>query len=430
MRHRVIYAIGAVMMTATTLLAQDQSQVGAGNAAAAAISSKSPVVQSAMAYIKSQAMKVHDGHLMNETLDAIFNPKTCIQHRANLALADKQAIVQNLVAAGLVDPADGAGIPGGLMAGVFPGVVNDGTPCPQLPQPFDAAPGSAFGSHHSYPGGLPVHESNNDTADVNLAREYREIYGHPGTGDGLPTINAGDIDAGVTDPATDLFINEDIILAAPLWHDWAKPIVFQWNANGTEYAELSIGDTSTSSTLGAAKTGGHHILSVAESMARGFSPAFVITQASAHSAPTLGNEFKVVNWLRAAAIIARIDPVAAGFLRIDGHGAYRLPELRKLGQIDLNASNQTNLLPEYQLHNLSDADFTESIPAITISQVVLADLAPQFGYSPADVANYNNKFRNVVLSYLTAERLHILYSQGGLGAVTAQLKTLRGKGLI
>jgi hypothetical protein len=60
-------------------------------------------------------------------------------------------------------------------------------------------------------------------------------------------------------------------------------------------------------------------------MARGLSPKFVITQASAHSNPTSGNEDKVVNWLRAAAIIAGIDPVAKGYLRVDGASHLRLP---------------------------------------------------------------------------------------------------------
>ncbi len=52
-------------------------------------------------------------------------------------------------------------------------------------------------------------------------------------------------------------------------------------------------------------------------MARGLSPFLVITQASAHAAPTLGNEYKVVNWLRAGAIVARIDPIAKGYLTVD-----------------------------------------------------------------------------------------------------------------
>src|SRR5207302_798758 len=103
-------------------------------------------------------------------------------------------------------------------------------------------------------------------------------------------------------------------------------------------------------------TGGHHILGVAESMACGLSPELVITQASAPSAPTLGSEYKVVNWLRAAAIVARIDPVAKGYLVLDAQGNPRLPALRSLGEgVDLPAAGQTNLLVEYQIHNLSDA---------------------------------------------------------------------------
>src|SRR5215831_10591302 len=107
-------------------------------------------------------------------------------------------------------------------------------------------------------------------------------------------------------------------------------MVFQWNADGTEFAELNFGGTGTLDAFGSpgdSRTGGHHILSVAESMKRGLPPELVITQASAHSAPTLGNEFKVVNWLRAAAIVARIDPVAKGYLAADGQGNLRLPPL-------------------------------------------------------------------------------------------------------
>ncbi|HSS39746.1 MAG TPA: hypothetical protein VLT58_13345, partial [Polyangia bacterium] len=87
-------------------------------------------------------------------------------------------------------------------------------------------------------------------------------------------------------------------------------------------------------------------------------PALVIAQASAHGNPTLGNEFKVVNWLRAAAIIAGVDPVQAGYLAPDAAGNLRLPPLRQLASVDLNAAGQTNLLAEYTIHNLSDADFT------------------------------------------------------------------------
>jgi hypothetical protein len=117
-------------------------------------------------------------------------------------------------------------------------------------------------------------------------------------------------------------------------------------------------------------------------MVRGFSPAFVITQASAHSNPTSGNEYKVVNWVHAAAIMAQIDPVAAGYLIVDKSGNLRLPPLRALGDIDLADLGQTNVLAEYTLHNLSDADFTYSGPAVVAVNTILQTLAPHYGYNP------------------------------------------------
>ena len=74
-------------------------------------------------------------------------------------------------------------------------------------------------------------------------------------------------------------------------------------------------ETGTHSPCGPGlSTGGHHILSLAEAMVRGFSPAFVDVQACAHSTPTEGNESRVVAWIEAAAIIARQDPIAKGYL--------------------------------------------------------------------------------------------------------------------
>src|SRR5215831_3078740 len=227
--------------------ADDQTKVGAGNTAAIALAKKSPMVQSAYQFVLSQAGRLRDFKLRRETLDALGNDNTCIRHRANLSEAQKDAIVQALLAQNLANPADAAAIVGGLKAGVFPPVVEDGTGCPKLPQKFFSAPGSAsvFG-HHSYPGGLPVHESNNDIADVHLAKEYREVYGNTGRG-GLPTVNPSDVQGesnqGEDSDVSAIFIDEDLIIGAPLWHDWAKPMVFQWNANGTEFVELNFGGT-------------------------------------------------------------------------------------------------------------------------------------------------------------------------------------------
>jgi hypothetical protein len=45
------------------------------------------------------------------------------------------------------------------------------------------------------------------------------------------------------------------------------------------------GKTDNYGATGDSTTGGHHIIGLAEAMKRGLSPDFVITQASAHSAP-------------------------------------------------------------------------------------------------------------------------------------------------
>jgi len=401
------------------------AQTGAGNANAIALAQKSPAVQTAYNYLITQAQSINNEKLRFQTLDAISNATTCVKHRVGVSPAKQQQNLQELEQAGLVDLNDDKTFPGGLLAGVYPAIVNDGSACPQLPQAFFSAPGSVFSGHHSYPGGLPIHEANNDTSDQYLANQYRAMYGHSTFG--FVALDPMVLNKPPKERST-VFIDQDVIVAAPIWHDWGKSIVFQWNADGTEFPELNFGGNGVTDNNGGAgnsKTGGHHIISVAESMARGLSPAFVITQACAHSNPTSGNEYKVVNWLRAAAIMAQIDPMAAGYLTKDAAGNFRLPALRELGDIDLADQGQTNVLAEYTLHNLSDADFTYSGPALTAAQTILQTLAPGYGYDPADAATYNNKFRNPALSFLTGEHILMLYSSKGLDGVRAELNRLR-----
>ena len=417
MRARVLLILSLVP-GCLLLHAQEQSAPGAGNQRAIELSSKSRRVQQAYEYLLIQAKKIRAPHLRQETLDALANPQSCIRHRAGLTMEGKERILQNLVRAGLADTEDQTTIPGGLMAGVFPPVLDEGSACPHLPQRFSSAPGGEFSGHHSYPGGLPIHEANNERAALNLAQDYRVMYGQ----------SRGQSSTGAA-REPDIMIDPDVVIAAPIWHDWAKAIVFQWNNDGSEFQELSFGGNGTADNYGSAgnsKTGAHHILGLAETMKRGFDPVLVIAQASAHSAPTLGNEFKVVNWLRAAAIVAQIDPVEKGYLIADKHGRLRLPPVRKLGSIDLlNADPpQTNLLAEYTIINLSDSDFTFSVPAVKTVQIILRELAPEFGFGDVDTATYNNDYRNPVLSSLTAEHLLMIYGEHGFEGVRHELKQL------
>ncbi|MET0226095.1 MAG: hypothetical protein ABW187_06620 [Dokdonella sp.] len=419
------------MTMASQAFADDQTQPGAGNANAVRLADRSPLVRSANQFLIGQAQKIRQASVRNQTLDILTNTHSCAKHRAGLATdSAKDAVIAQLTVAGLVNPADAANFPGGLRTAIFPPVLNESSNCPQLPQPYRSAPGSAFGGHHSYPGGLPVHVSNNDVSDVHLAAQYQSVYGNTAAY-GLPQVDR-DADEEEANRG-DLAIDDDTILAAPIWHDWAKSIVFQWNADGSEFAEFNFGGAGSTDAWGAAgdsRTGAHHILSIAEAMSRGLPPLLVITQASAHSAPTSGNEYKVVNWLHAAAIIARIDAVAAGYLATDSAGRLRLPPLDALGSIDLNAAGQTNLRAEYTLHNLSDADFTYSGPAVASVAVVLAELAAEFGYDAGDTTRYNTAYRNPTLSYLSAERLLIIYSDQGSNGVRRELRRLRNLNVI
>jgi len=413
--------------------AQDQTVPGAGNATAIALSNKSPMVQSAKEFLLKNIKRIDDASARAITLDAIANPTTCVAHRTGLQESDKNTILQELIAAGLVDVRDNSTFPGGLKAGVFPPLLEDGNACPKLPQTFFSAPGSFFGGHHSYPGGLPVHESFNDVSSLNLANGYRRVYGH--SEGGLPVIDLRDASVLLSEKPADIFLGEDVMIAAPIWHDWAKSMVFQWNSDGSEFRELNFGGNGQTDNYGApgnSKTGAHHMISAAEAMKRGLPADLVIAQVSAHSHTIPDNEFKVVNWLHTAAILAQIDPVAQGYLSRDAQGRLRLPPVRHLGEVNLNAAlpSQTNLLAEYPLHALSDADSTLTEPAVTIDQVILRTLAPEFGFDANQVAAYNNGFRNPVFSFLTAERLLIIYGNSGLDGARAEINNLRKRGII
>ena len=241
MFRRDVAVFCVVLLSCTQAFAADQTQVGAGNLRAQQIGNASPLVQSAVELLEQNARQIQDPELRAVTLDSFLNSNTCIRHRAHVTDAVKTEIINTLVAQGLVNPADAASITGGLKAGIFPPVNGDGSACPTMPLTFKATPGSNFGGHHSYPGGLAVHESFNDQSSTNFADTYRGEYGSLGEHN-LP-VTRGARRVG------DVRIDQDVILAAPIWHDWAKMMVFQWNADGTEFTELNFGGTAPTTTM-------------------------------------------------------------------------------------------------------------------------------------------------------------------------------------
>ena len=143
---------------------------GAGNANAVALSQKSPIVQSAFRFLLERP-RAHD-QTCEPTPDAINED---LREASRWRQRTRRLRPSSNCGAGLVVQTT-CDLPGGLLAGVFPPLVNDGSACPQLPQAFYSAPGSVSGGHHSYPGGLPVHESNNDIGCRSRASIPRRVW--------------------------------------------------------------------------------------------------------------------------------------------------------------------------------------------------------------------------------------------------------------
>ncbi len=328
-----------------------------GNARAAEIARSSPRVRSMYARVEALARSIGDASLRESVLALLRDPKPSYGLRTP-SPEGRRELRDRLAAEGFI----AADAP---VAGIFP----NGTE-PQArsaPQPFWSVPGSADGSHHAYPGGLAVHEYFNATMAAQFAQTYDRVY--------------------FSDTKR---VDRDTLVAAALWHDITKAVVFQWNDDGTLTEETAIGET-----------GGHHVLGGAESIVRGRSPRFVTTLLSAHAAPSLGDEAKVVTWCRAAALIAGVDPVDYGLVRRSG------------SEFSLAAAP----VPiEAFINHLSDHDYVLSVHAYRVVEAQLRAFAPNRG----DFA----WFKNGVLARTSAIALYDTLARSGPRAFAAEVAGL------
>jgi hypothetical protein len=347
----------------------------AGNQAAMGIAQKSNLISRAKEQIYALAQSISDSSIRSATLSVLDTPAPTYQLKSP-SDNDKQQVRQELLAAGLIPDAT-------TVQGIFPPVADGNTPA----QPIWSAPGSTYGGHHSYPGGLIVHEWVNTT----LAKAFNDIY------EAAYGV--------VSNPAA---INPSISLAAPLWHDIHKTVVMQWNPDGSELAEQTIADT-----------GAHHPISGAEAIVRGMPADFVIAQLSAHDAPSnsmdtvtsatpiLSGYHRLVNYVQAAAIIARIDPVAAGLLVKNSDGSFSLKQDP----------------PRYEgyINHLSDHDFLLTGDSAGLMIKTLQQIAGDYGIDPMNQTPRFNLFRNLVFSQIADMRLYGAMTVGGVAAVKAMI---------
>lgn len=229
------------------------------------------------------------------------------------------------------------------------------------PQSFLCSPGSGYQSHHSYPGGLVTHTAGNMMISEAIFAAYKDVYGFE--------------------------MDRDFVVASQMLHDLHKPWVFQWGASG---------ESRTENTL--AGTGEHHVLGVAESIVRGMPSGMVVAQACAHNHPgSPKDEAEVVGWITAAAILAGIDPVAAGLLDKNGK---TLPEPRRM---------------EGFVTHLGDHDWVLTVPAAKWTIAAMHNIARnRYGMSDDDLKGKKfNALRNYAFSQATVEALYAEYSVKG-----------------
>ncbi len=320
---RALEAVQRVAGTGGAVL-QVPTGLSGANLRAATIAAQSPLVRAQAAAATALAREIGDARLRDDVLALLHDPRPRYGQRyatteSRLALRDAMAR-EGFVAANA--PVDG----------LFPPIALNGQTLP-----FWAAPGSETTGHHNYPGGLCAHELFNARMGAQFAQTYDRQYF-----DGRRTVN------------------RDVAVAAAFYHDIMKTIVFQYRDDGSFLPELSIG-----------ATGGHHVLSGAEAIVRGRDARFVTVLLSAHAAPSLGDEAKVVLWCRAAALIAGVDPVEYGLVKktTDGYALASLPPI------------------EAFVNHLSDHDFVLAIPAAEHVDEALASAAPQFGVDARDPAS-------------------------------------------
>lgn len=284
------------------------------NARAASIAHASPFAHKNFTKAIALAQSIGDAHRRADVLDLLHRPIPSYAAKQRTR-EERTGLRDALARQGFVKP-DAA------LEGIFP----PGTDGTSVVQPFWSAPGSDFNSHHSYPGGLLAHELFNSTMAANFERTYDALY----------------FDARAN-------VDRDMVIAAAFYHDIMKTVVFQFNDDGTLLPEAQI-----------AATGAHHCLSGALAIARGCDARFVTVLLSAHAAPSLGDEAKVVDWCRAAATIAGVDPVEYGLVKATSAG-FMLAALPPI---------------EAFVNHLSDHDYVLSMPAVRYVVPKLAEIEP------------------------------------------------------
>jgi hypothetical protein len=329
----------------------------------------SKLVMDSWDYIRVGVSTIRDKEIRDKVMGMIENPApTFVKNMADEA--SKKAAYDKLTSAGLIKDV------------AFEAFLPPTNSPDRSPQPFLSAPGSGYGSHHAYPGGVITHTALNLKVSLALHDGYKDIY--------------------------DFEMDRDAVVASQVLHDLHKPWVFQWEASNASRTELPL-----------AGTGEHHCYSVAESIYRGLPADICVAQACAHNHPGSDkDEEGPLSWLKAAAVLAGVDPVKHGLL---------------------DASEKTLPLPrkmEGFICHLGDHDWVLTVPAAKWTIPVMAEIAGEkYGLQmPGDPKNVTpeeaehvkkfNALRNYVFAQATIMTLYNVYSTKGKEALTDMVTSI------
>ena len=327
-----------------------------GNAKAIELAKANLNAKMSFEFLVATAKTIGDPQLRSVTLAMLENPAPTFFARYPDA-ASREDARKSLIAAGLIDAAV-------TVEQLFPPIADPA----KAPLPFWAAAGSITRGHHDNPGGLAEHTAFNLQVALALEKNYRTRY---------------DIRS----------LHRDALIAAPILHDVMKPWILQWKKDGSLLSQPVIGGTSS-----------HHPYGVAEAIHRGLPADFVVTLAAAHNPP--GTEPKmVVAFLRAAAILAGVDPVEKGLLAKNGDSW----ELARLPSI------------EGTIHHLSDQEWVIGDPSSTSVEEALERLARADAAGKSLSAAHVRWMANRVKSRVPPQRLYQALRTGGDAALKAAL---------
>lgn len=323
---------------------------------AIALAGQAELVQMSYKKIQDSVATIQNSRLRQMTMDIIKNPDTTFMRQYQNNLSAKTSVYNKLISLGLIDPEKTS------LKNFLPPYNG------QAPQPFYSAPGSGYGSHHAYPGGLATHTAANLSISEGIYNTYINLFNSK--------------------------ISRDIVISAQALHDLAKPLVFQWQNNQSSLKEYPI-----------AGTGAHHIFSIAEVIYRGFPVEEIVAQACAHQTPgNINEEQTVVGFLTAAAILAGKDAKTYGLVTANN----TLPSPQK---------------QEGYITSLGDHDYVLSGPACQKTVKILEQIMrTDYGMNSDELKGEQfNKVRNYIGAQVSMMYVNSLSSEPNGEALVRQL---------